>query len=60
MSLQDLIEGFHNLPPEPFLQREPAGEDAHEPRELGDPDDVLVGNVADIRMTEEWQGVVLA
>src|SRR4029077_13040969 len=60
MSLQDARERLCDLAAEPFLYGEAPGEETHQPRELGDADDVLVGNVTHIGMTEEGEGVMLA
>src|SRR4030088_3104930 len=48
MGLQDANQLVDDLHANPLLDREPASEYAHQPRELGDADDLLVRDVADI------------
>jgi hypothetical protein len=43
-----------------LLDTEATGDDTDEPGQLADPDDALVGHVADVDVAEERQGVVLA
>jgi hypothetical protein len=58
--LQDARDRVGDLASHPLLDREPSSEEAHQPGELGDADDVLVGDVAHEGVAEEWKGVVLA
>src|SRR6185437_2473469 len=45
---------------DPLLHREPAGEQPHQPGQLGQAQDVLMRDVADICLAEKRQAVVLA
>src|SRR5512140_835164 len=58
--LEHPVESIRNLLPDPFLNSETFGEQMHEPCQLGDADDVFVGDVTDVRITEEGQGMMLA
>lgn len=58
--LQDLLQRFGELTADALLHREPAGEQPHQPGQLGQPDYVLVRDVADIRLADEGQAVMLA
>jgi hypothetical protein len=58
--LEHRLERVCDLATHALLQREPLSEQTHEPRQLRDADDVLVGDVADVGMPVERQYVVLA
>src|SRR4029077_17139706 len=60
VGLQNAREPLCDLAAEPLLNGEAPSEEAHQSREFGYADDVLVGNVTEIRMTKEGEGVVLA
>src|ERR1700694_4791413 len=60
MGLQNSRNRLRDLPTHPLLDRESPGEEAYQPGELGDADDVLMGYVAHEGMAEERKGVVLA
>src|SRR5260370_8019339 len=60
MGLQDAREGPRDLATTRVLDGEPPGEEAHQAGELGDADDVLVGDVAEVGVAEKRKGVVLA
>src|SRR5260370_30459586 len=60
MRLQQTRELVGDLDPDALLDGEAASKDAHEPRQLGDADDLLVRDVADVRMPVERERVVLA
>ena len=53
MRMEDRFEGISHLLPDPFLDGEPFGEQAHEPCQLGDADDILVCDVTDVRIAKE-------
>jgi hypothetical protein len=46
--LENPLQPVGKLPPETFLHREATREQPHQARELGQPEDVLVGDVADV------------
>ena len=54
------VELVTDLVGHPLLDAEAPGDDADEPGQLADPDDPLVGDVADVDVAEERQGMVLA
>src|SRR5437764_6264077 len=54
------LEGVGDLLPDALLDGEAPGEQAHEPGELGDADDALMGDVAHVGAAIEGQRVVLA
>jgi hypothetical protein len=56
---QDLLQRFGELAAYALLNREAAGEQPHQPDQLGKAEDVLVCDVADVRLAEERQSVVL-
>src|SRR5207248_11655417 len=58
--LKHRIEGIHNLLPQPFLDRKTPGKEPHEACELGNADDGLMREIADVGMPEKRQGMVLA
>ncbi len=58
--LKHRIEGIHNLLPQPFLDRKTSGKQPYEAGELGNADDGLMREIADVGMPEKWQGMVLA
>ena len=58
--LHEPDERVRDLLPRPLLHGEPSGEETDEPRQLRDPDDALVGHVADVREPVERQRVMLA
>src|SRR2546426_10155509 len=60
MRLQHPGERVGDLPAHPFLHREAPGEKPNQTGQLGDPDDVLVGDVAHVGVPEKRKGVVLA
>ena len=60
VGLQDVHDGVGDLVGEPLLHLEPPGEDVHDPGHLGQPEDLAVGDVGDVRPAEERQQVVLA
>src|SRR5713101_1993329 len=60
VGLQDARERLGDVATEAFLNGEAPREKAQQSGELGDANDVLVGNVAQIGMTEEGEGVMLA
>src|SRR6267143_1860628 len=60
MGLQDARERFGDLAAEPLLNGEAPSEEAHQPSQLGDANDVLMGDVAQVGVAEEGEGVVLA
>jgi len=58
--LKHAIERLRDLAAHPFLDGEAPAEQPHEPRQLGDPDDVLVCDVADEGVAIEGKCVMLA
>ena len=60
MGLQHRLQGVGDLLAQPLLHGEALGEEAHQPGELGQADDVLVRDVADVGAAENRQGMVLA
>src|SRR6266446_1220500 len=60
VGLQDARESLRDFTPEPFLNGKTPSEEPHQPGELGDADDVLVGDVAQVGVTEKREGVMLA
>ena len=58
--LDQLAERVRDLLAEALLHREPAREEAHEPRQLRDPDDLLVGDVGEMGGARERERMVLA
>src|SRR5713226_9206652 len=60
MRLQDADQLIGDLDPNTFLDREASSEDAHEPGQFGDADDLFVRDVADVRVSAEWKRVMLA
>ena len=59
MRLQHLHDGVGNLVGEPLLNLQPTGEHLHDPGELGETDDLAVGDIGDVGAPEERQQVVL-
>ncbi len=53
-------DGVGDLRGEALLHLQAAGEDIDEARDLGEADDLAVGDVGDVRLAEEGQQVVLA
>src|SRR5689334_10655279 len=53
-------ELIRDLDADSLLDREAPSEDTHQPRQLGDSDDLLVRYVADVRVAVERQRVMLA
>ena len=45
VSLEDVLQGVGDLLPQPLLHGEAPGEEAHQPGQLGDADDLLVRDV---------------
>src|SRR5713226_10046852 len=60
MRLQDAHQLIGDLDPDPLLDGEAPGEDSHEPGQLGDADDLLVSDVADVCVPVERERVMLA
>src|SRR5207245_4141822 len=60
VGLEDARERRGDLASHPLLNGEPPGEETHQPGELGDADDVLVGDVTQVGVAEERKGVMLA
>jgi len=58
--LGQLGEGSSDLVGHPLLDAETASGDAHQPGQLADADDVLMGDVADEGAPKERQDMVLA
>jgi hypothetical protein len=58
--LQHTLQQVRDLLTQALLHSESAREESHYSRQLGDPDDVLVRDVADERVTEKGKGVMLA
>lgn len=58
--LQDLLDRHGNLLRQPLLQLQPPREHLRDPRELGEAEDLAVGNVADVHTAGERDEVVLA
>ncbi|GGL16731.1 hypothetical protein GCM10010094_91950 [Streptomyces flaveus] len=56
---QDLLQRFGELVADALLHREAAGEQPHQSGQLGQAEDVLVCDVADVRLAEERQSVML-
>jgi len=58
------IDGFHqrgrHLGGQALLHLEAPGENLEQPRQLAEPQDLLAGNVGDVRLAEKRQHVVLA
>ena len=57
---QHRVQTIGNLLADPLLNGEAPGELAHQSRQLGDPDDALVGDVADVGVPVERERMVLA
>src|ERR1700682_6727555 len=60
VGLQDARKRLRDLPTHPLLDREPPGEEAHQPGQLGDAADVLMGNIANEGVAAEGKGMMLA
>src|SRR2546430_11581958 len=60
VGMHERVERIRDLVPHSLLHREPSGPEADEPGQLGDPDDLFVSDVADIRVANEGQRVMLA
>ena len=60
MWMEHPFEGVRHLLPDPFLDGKSLGEQAHEPCQLGDADDIFVCDVTDVCIAEEREGVMLA
>ena len=60
MGLEHRDQPVGDLVGHPLLHAEPPCRDADQPRQLADPDDLLVGDIPDVRPPEERQHVVLA
>jgi hypothetical protein len=58
--LKHRIAGMHNLLPQSFLDRKTLGKQPHEAGELGNAEDGLMREIADVGMPEKGQGMVLA
>ena len=56
----ELAQPVGDLLGDPLLHREPPRVEPHEPRQLGDAEDLVAGDVADVRAAVERQRVVLA
>ena len=54
------FEGVGDLVCHPLLDAESAGEDANKAGHLAEPDDLVMGDIADPRPSDERQHVVLA
>ena len=59
MRLEHCLQRVGDLLADPFLHRKALSEEADEPRQFGDANDLLVGDVPDVGVPVEWQGVVL-
>ena len=57
---QHVHDRVGDLVGQPLLHLQPAGEDVHDPRHLGQAEDLAVGDVGDVGPAEERQQVVLA
>src|SRR5215510_6437999 len=60
MGLHDLVEVVGHLLANALLNGEPPSEQSHEPSQLGDPDDLLVGDIADMGNSVKRERMVLA
>src|ERR1700694_3137398 len=60
VGLQDAREGLGDLAAESLLKGKPPSEEPYQPGELRDADDVFVGDVAQVGVAEEGEGVVFA
>jgi len=60
MWVEHVFESVCYLLTDPFLDGEPFGEQVHEPCQLGDADDILVCDVADVGIAEEGESMMLA
>src|SRR5579883_1308098 len=60
MWLEHHVQSIGDLTPETLLNGKPLGEKPHQPRQLGNADKMLVGNVADVSVSVKGKGVVLA
>ncbi len=60
MRLQQANQLIGDLDPDPLLNSEAPREDAHQPGQLGDADDLLVCDIADVCVAVERECVVLA
>src|ERR1700704_5046297 len=60
MRLEDAHQLVRDLHPDALLDGEPSREHANQPRQLGDPDDLLMGDVGDVSVAMKRKRVVLA
>jgi len=60
MRMEHRFKSIRHLLPDPFLDGEPFGEQVHEPRQLGDAEDIFVRDVTDVGIAEEGEGMMLA
>jgi hypothetical protein len=60
MGMEHPYQGVCHLLPDAFLDGEPFGEQVHEPRQLGDAEDIFVRDVTDVGIAEEGEGMMLA
>ena len=60
VGLHELFEMVGHLLAYALLNGEPPGEQSHQPGQLGDPDDLLVGDVADMGHSVKRERMVLA
>ena len=58
--MQHGLQSICNLLTDPFLHRKAFGKDPHETRQLGNADDVFVGNVTNIGIAVKWKSMVFA
>src|SRR4030067_1344151 len=60
MRMKHVFQCVSNLMPDPFLDSEPFSKQPHQPGQLGDTDDILVGDIPDVGVTKERESGVLA
>ena len=58
--LQGLLQRVRDLVGQALLHLEPPGEHLHDPRDLAQSEQSSLGNIGDVRLSEERQHVVLA
>jgi hypothetical protein len=57
--LENADESVRYLLADALLHREATRKHSHEPRQLRDPDDVLVGDISNMSVTMEGKGMML-
>lgn len=60
LGFQNALERIADFLPQPFLHLQPPREHVDDPRDLAQPDDGLIGDIAHVHFAEEREQVVLA